>query len=140
MYQGTTAEPVTQALVDQLLAGVQLHDEPAPLAAVTCVQPGEHQLEIVLEQGKYHQVRADACGRRQHSLHSIAPLADRRDLLGIKVGEWCYLLPEHLVLLGAAQASTSLGLPSSHPVREESLSMCGIFGGAWGGSQPDLLE
>lgn len=140
MYQGTTAEPVTQALVDQPLAGVQLHDEPAPLAAVTCVQPGEHQLEIVLEQGKYHQVRTDACGRRQHPLHSIAPLADRRDLLGIKVGEWCYLVPEHLVLLGAAQASLSLGLPLEPPRSGRKLEYVRDFRGAWSGSQPDLLE
>jgi 16S rRNA pseudouridine516 synthase len=33
VYAATTAEPVTEALIAQLKAGVQLHDEPAPLAA-----------------------------------------------------------------------------------------------------------
>ena len=57
VYQATTAEPVTDDLVAQMKAGVQLHDEPAPLAALVCEKKGNHQLEIVLEQGKYHQVK-----------------------------------------------------------------------------------
>jgi 16S rRNA pseudouridine516 synthase len=57
VYAATTAEPVTEALIAQLKAGVQLHDEPAPLAATRCRQLGENLLEIVLEQGKYHQVK-----------------------------------------------------------------------------------
>src|SRR5471030_1539083 len=55
VYAAATADPVTPALIEQLLAGVQLHDEPAPLKAVTCRMTEPHQLEIVLEQGKYHQ-------------------------------------------------------------------------------------
>src|SRR4051812_37719775 len=56
-YVATTHAPVTAALVEQLQHGVQLHDEPAPLAAQHCAMIGEYQLEIVLEQGKYHQVK-----------------------------------------------------------------------------------
>jgi 16S rRNA pseudouridine516 synthase len=82
VYQATTQEPVTQELVDQLLAGVQLHDEPAPLAAQTCVQRGEHQLEIVLEQGKYHQVKRMLAAAGNHC-SGAAPLADRRPDAGI---------------------------------------------------------
>lgn len=101
VYQATTAEPVTQALVDQLLAGVQLHDEPAPLAAVTCVQRGEHQLEIVLEQGKYHQVKRmlAAAGNHCTALHRSQIGGLTLDSLGIKEGEWCYLDEEQLALL-----------------------------------------
>ena len=47
IYQATTQEPVTQALIDQLLAGVKLHDEPAPLAALTCIQRGEQGLKFI---------------------------------------------------------------------------------------------
>ena len=36
LYRATTHEPVNEQLVAQLLAGVQLHDEPAPLAALSC--------------------------------------------------------------------------------------------------------
>jgi 16S rRNA pseudouridine516 synthase len=101
VYQATTAEPVTQALVDQLLAGVQLHDEPAPLAAVSCIKRGEHQLEIVLEQGKYHQVKRmlAAAGNHCTALHRSQIGALTLDSLGIKEGEWCYLEPAQLDLL-----------------------------------------
>ena len=57
VYVATTHDPVTPELVAQLLAGVKLHDEPAPLAAVTCRILDTRQIEIVLEQGKYHQVK-----------------------------------------------------------------------------------
>jgi 16S rRNA pseudouridine516 synthase len=104
VYQATTAEPVTEALVAQLLEGVQLHDEPAPLRAVSCIQRGEHQLEIVLEQGKYHQVKRmlAAAGNHCSALHRSQIGGLRLDELGIKEGEWCFLEPEHLALLAPA--------------------------------------
>ena len=104
LYQATTQEPVTDDLIALLLAGVQLHDEPAPLAAVSCEKRGEHVLEIVLEQGKYHQVKRmlAAAGNHCVSLHRAAigqlPLAS----LGLEEGEWCYLSPEQLALLAPA--------------------------------------
>src|SRR5450756_913001 len=57
VYAATTHDPVTPELIAKLLVGVKLHDEPAPLAAVTCRLLAPHQMEIVLEQGKYHQVK-----------------------------------------------------------------------------------
>src|SRR5690606_25322753 len=36
IYQASTDAPATPELVAQLLAGVQLHDEPAPIAAQAC--------------------------------------------------------------------------------------------------------
>jgi 16S rRNA pseudouridine516 synthase len=103
VYQATTQEPVTQALVDQLLAGVQLHDEPAPLAAQTCVQRGEHQLEIVLEQGKYHQVKRmlAAAGNHCVALHRSQIGGLTLESLGLKEGEWCFLEQAQLELLTA---------------------------------------
>jgi 16S rRNA pseudouridine516 synthase len=73
VYQATTQDPVTPALVEQLLAGVQLHDEPAPLAAQSCVQRGDKQLEIVLEQGKYHQVKRMLAAAGNHCAACTAP-------------------------------------------------------------------
>ena len=103
IYQATTQEPVTEALVAELLAGVKLHDEPAPLAALTCVQRGEHQLEIVLEQGKYHQVKRmlAAAGNHCSALHRLAIGGLTLASLGIAEGEWCYLDAEQLKLLAA---------------------------------------
>ena len=93
IYRATTQDPVTDALVSQMLDGVKLHDEPAPLAALTCVRLGEHQLEIVLEQGKYHQVKRmlAAAGNHCAALHRSAIGALTLESLGIAEGEWCYL-------------------------------------------------
>jgi 16S rRNA pseudouridine516 synthase len=101
IYVATTAEPVTSELVAQLLAGVQLHDEPAPLAAQTCRQLGETELEIVLEQGKYHQVKRmlAAAGNHCVALRRTAIGQLTLDSLGLEEGEWCYLSAEHLALL-----------------------------------------
>jgi 16S rRNA pseudouridine516 synthase len=92
---------VTPELVAQLLAGVKLHDEPAPLAALVCEQRGDFQLDIVLEQGKYHQVKRmlAAAGNHCSALHRSAIGTLQLESLGLKEGEWCYLSPEQLALL-----------------------------------------
>jgi 16S rRNA pseudouridine516 synthase len=101
VYQATTAEPVTDELVAQMLSGVQLHDEPAPLAALVCEKNGDHQLEIVLEQGKYHQVKRmlAAAGNHCSALHRAAIGGLTLAALGLKEGEWCFLEEEQLALL-----------------------------------------
>jgi 16S rRNA pseudouridine516 synthase len=101
LYVATTAEPVTDELVQKLLSGVQLHDEPAPLAAQSCVQLGEFQLQIVLEQGKYHQVKRmlAAAGNHCAALTRTAIGQLTLESLGLQEGEWCYLEPEQLALL-----------------------------------------
>jgi 16S rRNA pseudouridine516 synthase len=103
LYLATTQEPVTDALVAQLLRGVQLHDEPAPLAAVTCRRIDSHQIEIVLEQGKYHQVKRmlAAAGNHCSALRRIAIGQLQLDELGLAEGEWCYLSDEHMTLLAS---------------------------------------
>ncbi len=101
VYQATTAEPVSDELVARLLGGVQLHDEPAPLAALVCEKQGEHQLEIVLEQGKYHQVKRMLAAADNHcsALHRSAIGGLQLEALGLQEGEWCFLEEEHLALL-----------------------------------------
>lgn len=101
LYVATTAEPVSEDLIEKLLSGVQLHDEPAPLAAQSCVQLGEFQLQIVLEQGKYHQVKRMLAAAGNHCAALKRTAIGQLDLsrLGLEEGEWCYLEPEHLALL-----------------------------------------
>ena len=101
VYQATTEQPVTEQLIAHMLAGVKLHDEPAPLAALRCVQRGPHLLEIVLEQGKYHQVKRmlAAAGNHCSALHRSAIGGLTLEALGIAEGEWCFLEPEQLALL-----------------------------------------
>lgn len=101
VYQATTQEPVTPELVARLLAGVQLHDEPAPLAALSCIQRGEHLLEVVLEQGKYHQVKRMLAAADNHcvALHRSQVGGLTLEALGLEEGEWCYLDAAQLALL-----------------------------------------
>ncbi|MES2934141.1 MAG: 16S rRNA pseudouridine(516) synthase [Pseudomonadota bacterium] len=106
VYVATTHDPVTPELVAQLLGGVQLHDEPAPLAAITCRalepdQEASHQLEIVLEQGKYHQVKRmlAAAGNHCSALRRSAIGGLTLEALGLEEGEWCYLDQTQLDLL-----------------------------------------
>lgn len=101
IYVATTAEPVTDDLVKELLGGVQLHDEPASLAAQSCVRLSEFQLQIVLEQGKYHQVKRMLAAAGNHCAALTRTAIGQLQLasLGLEEGEWCYLDPEHLALL-----------------------------------------
>lgn len=104
VYVATTQDPVTPELVAKLLGGVKLHDEPAPLAALTCKMLDAYQLEIVLEQGKYHQVKRMLAAAGNH----CAALC-RSEIGGLKLetlelaeGEWCYLDEAQRMLLVAA--------------------------------------
>ncbi|WP_423679322.1 pseudouridine synthase [Undibacterium sp. WLHG33] len=101
VYLATTAEPVADVLVNTLLNGVQLHDEPAPLAAQICRQLDTHKIEIVLEQGKYHQVKRmlAAAGNHCAALQRTAIGQLTLNSLGLAEGEWCYLSPEQMALL-----------------------------------------
>ena len=104
VYAATTHDPVTPELVIKLLAGVKLHDDPVPLAAVTCSILAPHQLEIVLEQGKYHQVKRmlAAAGNHCVALRRSQIGGLKLDALGLAEGEWCYLNAAQLALLAAA--------------------------------------
>ena len=101
IYVATTHDPVTPALVVKLLAGVKLHDEIEPLSAKTCRMLNTHQLEIVLEQGKYHQVKRmlTAAGNHCVALRRVQIGKLKLDALGLAEGEWCYLDETQLALL-----------------------------------------
>lgn len=74
VYRADCAEPVTEAMLEALRSGVQLNDEPAPIAALACEALGPSTLRLVLSQGKYHQVRRmiAATGNRVEALHREA--------------------------------------------------------------------
>jgi 16S rRNA pseudouridine516 synthase len=101
VYVATTQYPIAPQLIAVLLEGVKLHDEPEPLAAVSCRMIAMHQLEIILEQGKYHQVKRmlAAAGNHCNALRrsQIGKLA--LEDLALAEGEWCYLSEEQLALL-----------------------------------------
>ncbi len=100
-YLATTFAPVTDALIETLLAGVQLNDEPAPLSATMCRQVAEFQLEIILEQGKYHQVKRMLAAAENHctALERIAIGELTLSSLSLASGDWCLLSDEQRGLL-----------------------------------------
>lgn len=99
-YLVTCKHPLTAELVDQLRTGVQLHDEPAPIAAWHCRARSERQLELVIGEGKYHQVKrmVAAAGNRVETLHRSAVggyvLPD-----DLAAGAWRWLEPDDLAAL-----------------------------------------
>jgi len=74
IYRAVCADPVTEATLDALRSGVQLNDEPAPIAALACEVSDSHTLRLTLAEGKYHQVKRmlAATGNRVDSLHREA--------------------------------------------------------------------
>lgn len=106
IYLATTKHPVDGDLMDTLLAGVVLHDSPEPVAAAACEAVGEYLLRLVITEGKYHQVKrmVAAAGNRVEALERVAlgGLALPGDL---KPGEWRWLEPADLALIGIGEKS-----------------------------------
>lgn len=100
-YVATTAEPVTKQLVADLLAGVKLHDEPTPLAALACRKLDDCRIEIVLDQGKYHQVKRMLAAAGNHCAALTRTAIGGLELagLGLAEGEWKHLSEDELALL-----------------------------------------
>lgn len=101
VYWATTQLPVSETLLHALRSGVKLHDEREPLAAQHCAPLGSHQIEIVLEQGKYHQVKRmlAAAGNHCTALTRSAIGGLTLDSLDLGPGEWCYLVPAQVLAL-----------------------------------------
>ena len=74
VYDVTLKHPGDQLLVAALLAGVQLNDEPAPIAATACEILAERLLRLTTTEGKYHLVKRmiAAAGNRAEGLNRVA--------------------------------------------------------------------
>lgn len=92
VYLATTRHPLDQAQIEQLLAGVLLHDEPEPIVAAAAEIVDEHTLRLTVTEGKYHQVKrmVAAVGNRVEALHRSA-VADLELPADLKPGEWRWL-------------------------------------------------
>jgi len=105
VYQVQTKHPVTPDMVERLLAGVVLDDDPRPVKAAACSQTGECSLRLTLTEGKYHQVKrmVAAVGNRVEGLHrsQIGALALPADLAP---GQWRWLTEDDLALLSRSEA------------------------------------
>ncbi len=92
-YVAVAADPVDEAQLEALRSGVLLRDEESPISVRSCRALGERELEIVLDQGKYHQVKRmiAAAGNRCAALKRIAIGSLRLEDLALAEGEWRYL-------------------------------------------------
>ena len=74
VYEVMCKHPVDDGLIAALTTGVQLHDEPAPIAALACVRLSASRLQLTIAEGKYHQVKRmiAAAGNRVEALHRVA--------------------------------------------------------------------
>ena len=92
IYRAVCADPVTEATLGALRSGVQLNDEPAPIAALACEVIDSHRLRLTLAEGKYHQVKRmlAATGNRVDSLHREA-IGDYVLPATLAPGAWCWL-------------------------------------------------
>ena len=73
IYEVTAKHALGPQQAEALLAGVQLHDEPAPIVALACELVSENVLHLTLAEGKYHQVKRmlAAAGNRVEKLKRI---------------------------------------------------------------------
>ena len=71
VYEVGCKHAVDASMVERLLAGVVLDDDPAPVRAAACEAVGESGLKLTLTEGKYHQVKrmVAAVGNRVETLH-----------------------------------------------------------------------
>ena len=97
VYRAVCAEAVSDAMLAALRGGVQLNDEPAPLAALACEAVDGHTLRLTLAEGKYHQVKRmiAAAGNHVDRLHreAIGNYALSADL---EPGAWRWLEADDL--------------------------------------------
>ncbi len=92
VYEVSTADPVDETTGKQLLAGVQLHDEPAPVAALAVELLDSTSLRMTIAQGRYHQIKRmiGATGNRVTALKRVR-IGQLALPANLAAGEWRYL-------------------------------------------------
>ncbi len=95
VYHATCNEPLTEAMLNALKTGVLLHDENETLAAVDArvlSELGDNVLELVLREGKYHQVKrmVAAAGNHVEKLHRVR-VGEFTLPTDLAEGEWVFL-------------------------------------------------
>jgi 16S rRNA pseudouridine516 synthase len=96
----TTKHTIDEKQVSELLKGVQLVDEQAPIAALDCKQIGDNIIHLTLAEGKYHQVKRmlAAISNRVEGLKRIR-IGELNLPEDLAVGQWRWLDAAALVLL-----------------------------------------
>lgn len=97
VYEARLKHPLEEALVNRLLSGVVLDDDPRPVKAAACRQLDTHLLELTLTEGKYHQVKrmVAAAGNRVEGLHRSA-IGSLELPSELAPGEWRWLTDDEV--------------------------------------------
>lgn len=97
VYDVGCRHPVDDDALARLRAGVVLHDDPAPVAALAAERwggaaTGLHGLRLTLAEGRYHQVKRmlAAVGNRVETLHRSRFGAFELPA-GLAPGQWCWV-------------------------------------------------
>ena len=100
VYRATCRHPVTADMVEALLAGVKLRDDPEPARALACTRIDDRVLELTLAEGKYHQVKRmlAAAGNRVEALHRLA-IGGYALPADLEPGRWRFLEADELARL-----------------------------------------
>lgn len=74
VYEVMAKHPVDDEQIAALLAGVQLNDEPLPIAAASCERVSARLIRLTVTEGKYHLVKRmiAAAGNRVEALHRVS--------------------------------------------------------------------
>lgn len=104
IYEVHCKYPVDEAQIKKLLEGVQLIDEPAPIAALACEQISSHVLHMTLAEGKYHQVKrmVAANSNRVEALKRIQ-IGEVHLPKDLAEGEWRWLTEEEFKALTSTE-------------------------------------
>ncbi len=91
-YRVTAKHPLDDDRIATLLAGVQLADEPAVVAAAGCERLGEREVLLTVTEGRYHQVKRmiAAVGNRVEALCRVA-VGGLQLPADLAPGEWRWL-------------------------------------------------
>ncbi|MGZ8252257.1 MAG: pseudouridine synthase [Methylophilaceae bacterium] len=104
IYEVTTKHAVDDEQIAALMQGVQLVDEPAPIAALACSKISDNVIHMTLAEGKYHQVKrmVAASSNRVEGLKRIR--IGELDLPEeLAVGEWRWLTESEMSQLISAE-------------------------------------
>lgn len=106
VYEVNTKHPLDARQVSALLSGVELHDEPLPIAAAACEVLSECLLRLTVTEGKYHLVKrmVAAAGNRVEALHRAA-IGGFSLPLDLPSGAWRCLEPADLDRLALVRAA-----------------------------------
>jgi 16S rRNA pseudouridine516 synthase len=100
VYLATCKHPLSDEMLNALLEGVVLHDDPETVSASGAERIDPHQLKLTLSEGKYHQVKrmVAAVGNRVEALSRIS--VGRFSLpADLAPGQWRWLTADEIAAL-----------------------------------------